>query len=136
MEASTHLITAPETAELVRDALRLGDNELANRRLVEAISRLIQAAGETFPERMFDKPRSTGDDAFDAVLAAAFLFATRARSLEPPRWAAEAPGLPEPRVWGSDGQESKKFVAYIRGQTPSIFLERNILTRDRDWRTA
>ncbi|TQO20664.1 hypothetical protein FB472_2308 [Rhodoglobus vestalii] len=135
MTASPQLITAPQAAALVRDALSAGNSDLAIRQLTEAIARLIESKGKNIPADEFAEPETTGDANYDAVLAAAFLYAANICQLEAPGWTELAP-LTELWLWGGDGFESEQYKSLIRSQTPSEFLERNILTRPRDWVNA
>jgi hypothetical protein len=135
MKSSPHLITAPEAAGLVRDALSAGKSDLAIRRLTEAIARLIESKGQDIPSDVFAEPETTGDAKYDAVLASAFLYAANLCRIEAPAWARSTP-LKTTWLWGGDGFESEQYKEFIRQQTPSEFLERNILTRPRDWVNA
>lgn len=135
MTASSYLITAPEAAKLVRDALSAGKSDLAIRRLTEAIARLIKSKGQNIPDDEFEEPDTTGDAKYDAVLAAAFLYAANLCQIEAPDWTRSAP-LTRVWLWGGDGFESEQYKDFIRSQTPPEFLERNILTRPRDWVNA
>jgi hypothetical protein len=135
MTASSQLITAPQAAALVRDALSAGNSDLAIRQLTEAIARLIESKGRNIPADEFAEPETTGDANYDAVLAAAFLYAANMCHLEAPGWTELAP-LKDLWLWGGDGFESEQYKNLIRRQTPSEFLERNILTRPRDWVNA
>ncbi|HEX4399971.1 MAG TPA: hypothetical protein VHZ98_01445 [Galbitalea sp.] len=135
MPASSQLITAPQAAALVRAALSAGNSDLAIRQLTEAIARLIDSKGKNIPADEFAEPETTGDANYDAVLAAAFLYAAHICQLEAPAWTELAP-LTELWLWGGDGFESEQYRNLIRRQTPAEFLERNILTRPRDWVNA
>ena len=132
---SPQFITAPQAAALVRGALSAGNSDLAIRQLTEAIARLIESKGKNIPADEFAKPETTGDANYDAVLAAAFLYAANICELEAPGWTEIAP-LEEPWLWGGDGFESEQYRSLIRSQTPPEFLERNILTLPRDWVNA
>lgn len=135
MKVSSRLITAPEAAELVRDALSVGNSDLAIRRLTEAVARLIESGGRDIPGDAFAEPNTTGDAKYDAVLATAFLYAANLCHVEAPSWTQSAP-LKNLWLWGGDGFESEQYREFIREQTPAEFLERNILTRPRDWVNA
>jgi hypothetical protein len=135
MPASSHLITAPQAAALVRDALAAGNSDLAIRQLTEAIARLIESKGTNIPADEFAEPETTGDANYDAVLAAAFLYAANICQIDAPTWTALAP-LKDMWLWGGDGFESEQYKNFIRQHTPAEFLERNILTRPRDWVNA
>ena len=135
MTALPHLITAPQAAELVREALAAGNYDLAVRWLTEAVARLIESEGSNIPDNEFAEPDTTGDRRYDAVLATAFLYAANLCRVEAPAWTRVAP-LTQPWLWGGDGFESAQYQAFIRSQTPTEFLERNILTRPRDWINA
>ena len=84
MKASSYFITAPEAAELVRDALSAGKNDLALRRLTEAIARLIENKGHNLPDDEFAEPDTTGDAKYDVALATAFLYAANLCRLDAP----------------------------------------------------
>ena len=131
-----HIITMPEAAMFVHVALAAGDEPHAIRMLTEAIARLLGSGGRNLPAGTLDEPGPTGDPHFDAVLAAAVLYAAGLCGFVPPAWAVEAAGLPDERVYGGDGFESTGFKDFIRASTPAVFLERNILCRPRDWETA
>ena len=139
-----HIITMPEAAMFVHVeaamfvhvALAAGDEPHAIRMLTEAIARLLGSGGRNLPTGTLDEPGPTGDPHFDAVLAAAVLYAAELCGFVPPAWAVAAAGLPDERVWGGDGFESDAYKGFIRASTPAVFLERNILCRPRDWETA
>ena len=131
-----HIITMLEAADLIRGALADGDKGHAIRMLTEAIARLLDSGGHNLPAGTLDEPGPTGDPHFDAVLAAAVLYAAELCGFVPPAWAVAAAGLPDERVWGGDGFESDAYKGFIRSSTPAVFLERNILCRPRDWETA
>jgi hypothetical protein len=135
MTASSQLITAPQASALVRDALSAGNSDLAIRQLTEVIARLIESKGKNIPADEFAAPETTGDAKYDAVLAAAFLYAANICQLEAPGWTQRAP-LKDLWLWGGDGYESEEYKNLIRSQTPPEFLQRNILTRPRDWVNA
>ena len=135
MRGPSQFITAPQAAALVRDALSVGNSGLAIRQLTEAVARLIESKGKNIPADEFAEPETTGDANYDAVLAAAFLYAANICQLDAPSWTEVAP-LKELWLWGGDGFESEKYKSFIRSQTPSEFLQRNILTRPRDWVNA
>jgi len=40
--------------------------------------------------------------------------------------------LNEEWLYGGDGHESEEYRAFVRGETPAVFLDRDILTRPRD----
>ena len=131
-----HIITMPEAAIFIRVALAASNHGSAIRMLTEAIARLLGSGGRNLPAGTLDEPASTGDPHFDAVLAAAVLYAVGLCGFVPPAWAVEAAGLPDERVYGGDGFESDAYKGFIRASTPAVFLERNILCRPRDWETA
>lgn len=131
-EPSRYLISARETSVLVRDALRAGKNDLAVRMLTEAVARLIGVGGTGIPDDVLAEPASTGDRKWDVILATAWLYAMTLCGVEASAW-MHAERLDEELLFGGDGQESKEFKDYIRRQTPALFLDRNILTRPRDW---
>ena len=133
---SQYILTMPEAAIFVRVGLAAGNQGLAVRMLTEAIARLLSSGGRDLPAGTLDEPEPIGDPHFDAVLAAAVLYAAGLCGFVPPAWAVEAAGLPDERVWGGDGFESTEFKDFIRASTPAVFLERNILCRPRDWETA
>ena len=131
-EPSRYLIGARETSVLVRDALRAGKNDLAGRMLTEAVARLIEVGGTGIPVDVLAEPASTGDRKWDVILATAFLYASDLTGIKAAAW-MHAERLVEEWLWGGDGYESDEFKDYIRRQTPALFLDRNILTRPRDW---
>jgi hypothetical protein len=136
MRDPSYFITAPEAAKLVRDALAAGKSDLAIRRVTEAIARLIESNGQNLPDDEFAEPGTTDDLKFDAVLATAFLYACNLCRIEPHAWMQVAP-LEREWLWGDDGFDaSSEYLDFIRRQTPTEFLERNILTRPRDWVNA
>lgn len=135
MTTLSYLITAPQAAELVRDALASGRSELAVRRLTEAVARVIENAGREIPDSVFAEPETTGGRKCDTGLATAFLYAANLCQVEAPTW-SQVPPLAQTLLWGGDGFESEPYKAFIRSQTPTEFLERNILTRPRDWVNA
>jgi hypothetical protein len=132
MHQRSRLISATETARLVADALADGRADLAVRRLVEAVGRLIASGGENLPSGMFAEPGTTGDRKYDAVLCTAFLYAAGLCWIDGPAWTRVAP-LEIEWLFGGDGFELPAYKDLIRSQTPAVFLERKILTRAQDW---
>lgn len=135
LEPKSHLITAPQAAELVRYALVVGRPDLAVRRLTEAVARLIESQGPDQPANILAEPRTTGDRRYETVLRTAFRYAAGLCRIEAPTWTDAVP-LGREWLWGGDGYESEQYKNFIRSQTSAEFLERNILTRARDWVNA
>ncbi len=73
----------------------------------------------------------TGDHQFDTVLATAFLYAANLCGVPARAW-MHAERLNEEWLYRGDGHESEEYRAFVRGETPAVFLDRDILTRPRD----
>jgi hypothetical protein len=130
---SRHLVTAPQTANIVREALSTGRTDTAVRWLTEAVARLIESRGVGIPDDVFDEPATTGDRRYDVVLATAYRYAANLCGVVPPAWTyAEPPGGNE-WLWGGDGFESSEYRDLVRRDTPEEFLLVRVLTRRRDW---
>ena len=134
-DPSRYLITARETAEIVHEALTADKADSAVRWLTEAVARLIESHGKDLPDGMFEEPAMTGDRKWDTVLATAFLYGANLCGTEELAWMF-AERLDKEWLFGGDGYEAKEYRAFIRRETPALFLDRNILTRPRDWVNA
>lgn len=135
-DASRYLISAPETATLVRDALRAGKNDLAVRMLTEAVARLIEVGASDLPGSMLTEPETTGDHRYDVVLATEWLYALNLTGVEAPAWTGVNPLDGDEWLWGGGGFESSEYRDLVRQDTPEEFLRVGVLTRRRDWVNA
>ena len=132
MNKPGRLIPASHIAVLIRDALASGKEETAIRLLTEAASRLLEMPdGETIPDSILAEPESTGDLRYDTLLAIAFAFALAKHGVPALSWMTKPP-LATEWLWGGDGGESKAYTDLIRRDTPTIFLDVNILVREKD----
>jgi hypothetical protein len=132
---SRYLITAPQVAGLARAALAAGRGDTAARWLTEAVARLIESDGRDLPAGMFAEPETTGDRRWDIIVATGFLYASQIVGIESVPW-MHAKSLKHEWLYGGDGCEPEQYRNFIRSQTPAVFLDRNILTRPRDWTSA
>jgi len=135
MKAEPRFISAEETAAVIQGALAFGDEPSAIRHLTEAVSRIIQAPGHvTIPRVVLEAPQPVTDPRYATLIATAFAHAMLSRGEVPLPWMTEAKPLVTEWLWGGDGA-SNEFRDFIRSQTPEIFRAKNILTRERDWRS-
>jgi hypothetical protein len=135
MRTQARLISAADAAATIERALEFGDEATAIRHLTEAVSRLIQAPGNTeIPRAVLDAPAPIKDSRYETLIATAFAYAMLCRGEKPREWMTEAKPLATEWLWGGDGA-SEAFRDFIRRNTPETFRAKNILTRERDWIT-
>ncbi len=119
----------------IRNALARGDETSALRDLAEATGRILHNGAGHLPEWATAEPESTGDRKWDTILATALAYATsKAGGVQKP-WMLRAKPLDTEIVLGST-DPTPAYRAMIRDQTPPIFREKNILSRERDWAIA
>jgi hypothetical protein len=130
------LISVPDTAAAMAEWFAEDNEESAIRWMTETVSRLIQSPhGRVIPAEIIAEPVSTGSLEYDTLLATAVAYALDIIGAESPEW-TNKPRLDAEWLWDGDGLSSTEWRDYIRKQTPPMFLGRNILCRDRDFRTA
>lgn len=129
----THFPTARKTAAAVGDALRENNVEAADRLITELFGRIINAPGD-IPAVVLEEPGSTGDERYDTLLAVGLSYALGTLGLPPTPWMEAAPALTQEWMWDHDPDASPEFREYVRRQTPTMFLEKGLLLRDRDLR--
>ena len=136
MNGGLRLISAADTAATVQRALESGDEPAAIRYLTEAVSRLIQApVGAEIPNDILAAPQPIDDVRYATLIATAFAYAMQTRGDEPMLWMTEVEPLAAEWLWDGDEGSSDAFRELIRRDTPTVFLAKNILTRERDWAT-
>jgi len=132
------LISASTTARAMTASLRRGDEDAAIRDLTEAVGRLIrfgEASDAPVPEWVTSEPNSHAlNPAWFTYLATAFAYALECAQQPTPTWMLEAPALPHETAMGDD--PSPEFRAWLRAQTPPLFLAKNLLSRPADWAIA
>lgn len=132
------LISAAMTARAMVSSLRRGDQESAIRDLTESVGRLIRfgtTSDATVPPWVVDEPPAgILGDAWRTYLATAFAYALENTGRVAMPWMLDAPPLPTETVMGDD--PSPEFRAWLRAQTPAIFLAKNLLSRPDDWAIA
>jgi hypothetical protein len=129
----SYLPTAATTAAAVRIALREKKTALADRLITELFGRVINADGE-IPSSVLERPDSTGDERYDTLLATGLAYALRSRGLPVEPWMEAVPPLNPEWLWDGDDDSSPEYRQHIRGQTPSLFLTKGLLLRERDLR--
>lgn len=136
--AAADLISATTTARAMASRLRRGDPESAIRDLTEAVGRLIrfgESSDAALPSWVLEQPPARLlDDAWHTYLATAFTYALQRTGRTALPWMLDAPPLPTETVMGDD--PSPEFRAWLRAQTPPIFLAKNLLSRPEDWLIA
>ncbi len=132
------LISAGTAAKAMASNLRRGDQESAIRDLTEAVGRLIrfgEARDAIVPSWVLDEPPTRVlDDTWRTFLATAFAYALQSTDRPAATWMLDAPPLPTETVMGDD--PSPEFRAWLRRQTPRVFLAKNLLSRPDDWAIA
>jgi transcriptional regulator with XRE-family HTH domain len=132
------LISASTTTQTMATSLRRGDQESAIRDLTEAVGRLIrfsEAHQTPVPDWVTSEPSGpTLDPAWHTYLATAFAYALERAHQPAEKWMSEAPALPNETAMGDD--PSPEFRAWLRAQTPPMFLAKNLLSRAADWSIA
>jgi transcriptional regulator with XRE-family HTH domain len=132
------LISATAASRAIAHSLRLGDRESAIRDLTEAVGRLIlfeaKNPGGTPVWVIREPTTSLSDPTWNAFLATAFAYALEQAGQPIPHWMTAVPRLPHETALGDD--PSPEFRAWLRAQTPPIFLEKNLLSRAEDWAIA
>lgn len=120
----------------IRNALARGDETSALRDLAEATGRILHSGRAGYlPEWAMAEPESTGDRKWDTILATALAYAASKVGVAPKPWMLQAEPLDTEVVLGS-ADPTPAYRAVIRDQTPSIFREKNIVCRERDWAIA
>ncbi len=135
---AAELISASTTARTMTASLRRGDQEAAIRDLTEAVGRLIrfgESGNGAVPAWVTSEPGTTAlDPAWRTYLATAFAYALERVHQPVAAWMLNAPALPHETAMGDD--PSHEFRAWLRAQTPPVFLEKNLLSRADDWAIA
>ena len=135
---ATAQLLSPETvSRAMARSLRKADSESAIRDLTEGVGRLIRAgeAGENIPEWAIAQPsKPIGIPLWDTFLATAFAYGLERAGQTPPQWMLDAPSLPHETSPGDD--PGPEFRQWLRARTPSVFLNKNILSRAEDWAIA
>lgn len=127
------LLTARTTAEAVGAALRDNTTESADRLITELLGRVIDEPGD-IPAQVLEEPASTGDVRYDTLLATGLAYALATRGIPALPWMTAVPASKVEWLWDGDADSSPEFRAYIRRQTPPMFLDKGLLLRDRDIR--
>ncbi|MGZ0212253.1 MAG: helix-turn-helix transcriptional regulator [Actinomycetales bacterium] len=134
----TAQLLSPETvSRAMARSLRKGDSESAIRDLTEGVGRLIRAseAGENVPAWAIAQPsKPIGIPLWDTFLATAFAYGLERAGQTPPQWMLDAPSLPHETSPGDD--PGPEFRQWLRARTPSVFLNKKILSRAEDWAIA
>lgn len=126
-----------ELTTLIGDALRSGGEELAVRLLPEATNSILTCDTDDFPSYVLEQPTSsTGQQRWDTLIATAYAWALRTRGMQPAQWMADVPALHPAWLLDGDLAASDAWRDYVREQTPADFLNKGILIRERDLRTA
>ncbi|MFN4002637.1 helix-turn-helix transcriptional regulator [Microcella sp.] len=132
------LLSASTTSRAMSASLRRGDQEAAIRDLTEAVGRLIrfgEASDAPVPAWVTDEPRAHElDPSWGTYLATAFAYALERTHRPIAQWMLDSPALPVETAVGDD--PSTEFRAWLRAQTPPIFLSKNLLSRPADWTIA
>ena len=135
---ATAQLLSPETvSRAMARSLRKGDSESAIRDLTEGVGRLIRAseADENIPEWAIAQPsKPIGIPLWDTFLATAFAYGLERAGQTPPQWMLDAPSLPHETSPGDD--PGPEFRQWLRARTPSVFLNKKILSRAEDWAIA
>jgi hypothetical protein len=130
-------IAPAELTTLIGDALRAGDEELAVRLIPEATNRILTCVADDLPGELLEQPTSsTGQQRWDTLIATAYAWALRQRGSVPAPWMLAVPALHPAWLIDGDLAASDAWRDYIREQTPTDFLDKAILIRERDLRTA
>ncbi len=119
----------------IRKALAHGDETSALRDLAEATGRILRSGAGHVPEWAMAEPESTGDRKWDTILATALAYAASKAGVAPKPWMLQTEPLDTEIVLGS-ADPTPAYRVMIRDQTPPIFREKNILSRERDWAIA
>lgn len=134
---TAQLLSPATVSRAMARSLRKGDSESAIRDLTEGAGRLIRAgeASEQIPEWAIAQPsRLIGIPLWDTFLATAFAYGLERAGHAPPQWMLDAPSLPHETSPGDD--PGPEFRDWLRARTPSVFLNKNILSRAEDWAIA
>lgn len=129
------LIPTTRIVREMRTALARADEASALRSLAEATGRILRTRDREIPAWATADSGTTGDQKWDTILATALAHAVSTVGATPERWMTDAPALDVETVLGS-ADPAPAYRDMIREQTPAIFREKNILSRERDWVTA
>lgn len=125
--------TAARTAAAVRVSLEKNDVEAADRLVAELLGRVIAAEG-AIPLGVLEEPGSSGDVRYDTLLAVGLAYALTVRGRPVAPWMKEVAPLTREWLWDGDDIASPEFRAYVRRNTPPMFLAKGLLVRDADIR--
>lgn len=132
------LIPTKRISSEMRKHLVAGDQAAALRDAVEVAGR-IRALGAIpeggLPLWATEQPPSTGSAHWDTILATGMAYAIEQVGGKPELWMEAVPPLK--RLSTLTGYEpGEVYGERLRAQTPSRFLAKKILSRDRDWTVA
>ncbi|WAC50344.1 hypothetical protein [Frigoribacterium sp. SL97] len=131
MTATSSPIAATAAAALLRRAIAAHNFSAADRTLVDAVTRITTSDSDV-PADALEEPASTGDARYDTLLATSYAFALLQRHLTPAPWMLAAPAVDSEWLWDGDTEATTAFRDFIRDRTPKLFLDKNILLRERD----
>jgi hypothetical protein len=133
MTDAVEFLSATDAATQIRHALDSGNISSADRLVSELSSRIILApVNAEIPESVLTAPSTTGDAAYDTLIATALAFSLERRGLAARPWMTAAAALPNEWLWDGGYSASDGFREFIRNQTPEIFRSKNVLLRERD----
>lgn len=117
MTLATHFPTSAAVVTAVKEALRKGNVDTANRLVSEFFRRVRREPAHIHAE-VLRQPSSTGDVRYDTLLAVGLAYAPTTWGLPTEPWMEMVPALSEEWVWDSEGASAPEFLEYIHHQTP------------------
>lgn len=124
--------TMADVASAVARDLSAGDLDMAHRLLMDGVNRLPDAAREGRLAEVLGAPASTGDERWDALLAAAVRYRLHSLGLDAPEWTVKAPLTVF--WWPTRINPSQQYNAMAH--TPAEFRRLGIFIDERDLTSA
>lgn len=124
--------TTPQIADSMREHLQAGRDHQALRIMLDGVNSLASLRSPRDIRAFLTRPRSLGDPAWDALLAASVAYRARLAGLEPPRWTRSVKPLDS--FWWPAGEWASRARTMTR--TPVDFKRLGIWFDARNFTTA
>ncbi|MHA6509984.1 hypothetical protein [Tessaracoccus sp. Y1736] len=124
--------TMAEVADAVSRELAVGDIDMAHRLVMDGVNRLPAAAEAGLLSHVLEPPPSTGDQRWDALLAAAVRYRLHGLGRQAPEWTVKEPL--NVFWWPTRISASQQYNAMAH--TPAEFRRLGIFIDERDLTSA